>query len=285
VAGYALEPIGKAICDAAGYTFGTAVGSGAFKETFSATDGDGRSLAIKVLRPGCSNERSDREIEAMKRCSHPNVAALVELSTIEVDGSRYTFLIEDFMAGGTLDDRIKNGPIDRLQVLGIGECLIHAIEHIAARDLVHRDIKPANIMFANDHSDAVVGDFGIVRDLTKESLTQSYLALGPCTPYFAAPEQLNNDKALIDWRTDQFAVATTLCVAHFGFHPYRAEEDQDDQAVHRVVARSGPSEKFVATAHAQGLPVLATMLAPWPVQRYRTPSLLRSAWTAQRGGE
>jgi serine/threonine protein kinase len=140
-------------------------------------------------------------------------------------------------------------------------------------------------MFENEDSPAIIGDFGIVRDLTKSSLTHTYIASGPCTPYFAAPEQLNNDKALIDWRTDQFALGTTLTVAHFGFHPYRAKAESDDQAVLRVSSRSGPSAEFVEATNAEGLPVLATMLSPWPVQRYRTPSLLLSAWRAQKGGQ
>jgi serine/threonine protein kinase len=147
--------------------------------------------------------------------------------------------------------------------------------------LVHRDIKPANIMFESEDSPAILGDFGIVRDLTKSSLTHTYVASGPCTPYFAAPEQLNNDKALIDWRTDQFGLGTTLTVSHFGFHPYRAVGDEDGQSVVRVSSRSGPSAEFVDAASAEGLPVLAAMLSPWPVQRYRTPSLLLSAWRAQ----
>jgi serine/threonine protein kinase len=281
LAEYRLEAVAKAICDANGYTLGLGIGSGSFKETFSATHPDGRALAIKVLKPGCPAERSIREIEAMKRCSHPNVAALLELSTIDEGGVQYTFPMEAFMAGGTLDDRLKNGRIDREQLLEIGAVLIQAVEHIASRGLVHRDIKPANIMFENEDSPAILGDFGIVRDLTKSSLTHTYVPSGPCTPYFAAPEQLNNDKALIDWRTDQFALGTTLTVSHFGFHPYRTVGDEDGQSVVRVSSRSGPSAEFVDAATAGGLPVLAAMLSPWPVQRYRTPSLLLSAWRAQ----
>ena len=168
----------------------------------------------------------------MKQYCHPNVAALLELSTIDEGGIQYTFLMEAFRSGGTLDDRLKNSRINhREQLLGIGDVLIQAVEHIAFRGLVHRDIKPANIMFENQDSPAILGDFGIVRDLTGRTLTYTYLASGPCTPYFAAPEQLNNEKALIDWRTDQFALGTTLTVPHFGFHPYRAVGDEDGQSI------------------------------------------------------
>lgn len=279
---YALEAIGRAVCQSAGYEFGAPAGRGSFKETFSAKDKSGRAVAVKVLRPGCATERNCREIEAMKRCSHPNVAALLELSTIEVDGAKYDYLIEPFMAGGTLDDRIKKALLNRDEVLALGSALIDAVNHIANQNLVHRDIKPANIMFADNHGPPVVGDFGIVRDLGKESLTPSFAVSGPCTPYFAAPEQLNNEKFIIDWRADQFAIATTLSFAHFGFHPYRAHGESDDQSVRRVIAKSGPSGDFVRLTTDAGLPALAIMLAAWPASRYRTPEALAVAWTNQR---
>lgn len=281
MSGYVFEEVAKAVCRFGGFEFGTGVGRGAFKETFSAVDGAGRAIAVKILKPGCSNERSTREIEAMKRCSHPNVASLIELSSIEFAGTQYTFIIEPFMAGGTLEDRLRTGPFGREQVLRVGGELICAIEHIAAHDLVHRDIKPANIMFLYENSPAVIGDFGIVRDLTKTSLTETFLASGPCTPFFAAPEQLNNEKALIDWRTDQFALATTLTIGHFGAHPYADVGDRGDEAVFRVCSRSGPSKTFVREAQLAGLPILPKMLEPWPVRRFRTPQLLFEAWIAQ----
>jgi serine/threonine protein kinase len=281
---YALEGIAKAICDLVGYEYGSGIGQGAFKETFSATQKDGARVAVKVLKPGCSAERSDREVDAMKRCSHPNVAALLELSSIEIEGVQYPFIIEAFMSGGTLDDRLRAGLISRSELCSIGDALIGALDHIAARDLVHRDFKPANIMFAAAQGNAVIGDFGIVRDLTKDSLTQTYLSSGPGTPFFAAAEQLNNEKALIDWRTDQFALGVTLAVSHFGFHPYKWPGENDSQAVRRVASRSCPSPLFIDAATQDDLPVLIKMVAPWPVERFRTPPILLEAWRAQRGG-
>lgn len=281
---YALEAVAKAICAASGFSFGGVIGQGAFKETFVATKPDGTKLAIKVLKPGCSTERSAREVDAMKRCAHPNVIALLELSEIDHEGTRYGYLIESFMEGGTLEDRIRGGLLDRNQLLGLGESLIRAVGHIADLDLVHRDFKPANILYPAVGEEAVVADFGIVRDLKKESLTKSYLSPGPGTPFFAAPEQLNNEKALIDWRTDQFAIGVTLAVVHFGVHPYRRDGEDDGQAIGRVAARSGPSPAFIEAADKSKLPVLLKMVAPWPAERVRTPSALLDAWHKQKAG-
>jgi len=282
---YALEHIAVAICEALGYKFGSGIGAGSFKETFSATRADGVRIALKVLKPGCSTERSDREVEAMKRCAHPNVASLLELSEIEIAGTRHSFIVEKFMAGGTLEDRLRTQLISRSELLKIGDSLIGAVGHIAAQDLVHRDFKPANIMFADTEGEAVIGDFGVVRDLKRESLTMTYFPSGPGTPYFAAPEQLTNDKALIDWRTDQFALGTTLAIAHFGVHPYRWDGEDENQAIARVAGRSGPSPTFVQMATHAELPALIKILAPWPVERFRTPAMLLEAWRAQRDGD
>lgn len=278
---YELESVARAICDASGYTFGGGIGQGTFKETYLATKPDGTKLALKVLRPGCSPSRGDREVEAMKRCDHPNIIALLELAEFEHTGTRYVYLVEIFMGAGTLDDRLKNGLLSLREVLTLGDELIRAVEHIAGNDLVHRDFKPANIMYPAVQAEAVVGDFGIVRDLKKESITKSYLLAGPGTPFFAAPEQLNNEKVLIDWRTDQFAIGVTLAISHFGFHPYREEGEDDNQAILHVAGRSGPSAKFDRVVAAAQLPVLAKMLAPWPAGRVRTAAALLADWRGQ----
>jgi len=278
---YTLDPVARAICAALGHQFGGGISQGAFKETFLATKTDGSKLALKVLRQGCSTERSEREVDAMKRCAHPNIIALLELADFDHAGTKYTYLLESFMEGGTLDDRIKSGLLNRQDVLALGDELIRALAHIAEKELVHRDFKPANILYAAAGGEAMVGDFGIVRDLRKESLTKSYLLPGPGTPFFAAPEQLNNEKALIDWRTDQFAVGITLAVAHFGVHPYREPGEDDNQAIGRVASRNGPSASFIQASSAAKLPVIQKMIARWPAERFRLPNSLLEEWRKQ----
>jgi serine/threonine protein kinase len=278
---YVLESVAQAICAASGFKYGGGFNHGSFKETFLATKKEGDKLALKVLRPGCPTERSEREVDAMKRCAHPNIVALIELAEFEHAGTKYTYLLEKFMEGGTLDDRLRSGLLDRTNVLALGNELIRALVHIAAKDLVHRDFKPANILYAAPDGEALVCDFGIVRDLSKESLTKTFLLAGPGTPFFAAPEQLNNDKYLIDWRTDQFAVGVTLAFAHFGYHPYQANGESPEQAVLNVNSHNGPSERFVKAARASKMPALEKMVAPWPVTRFRQPDDLLEQWRKQ----
>jgi serine/threonine protein kinase len=278
-----LEAVARALCADAGYTFGGGIAQGAFKETFLATKADGTKLALKILKPGFSPERTDREMDAMKRCSHANIAALIELAVFVNGGSQHIYLVEAFLDGGTLEDRLKKGLLDRDSLIAIGDPLIEAIGHIANHDLVHRDLKPPNIMFMASSASPIIVDFGIVRDLRKDSITLSFVAMGPGTPFFAAPEQLNNDKALIDWRTDQFALGITLALCHFGVHPYAEQGETPVQTINRVAARKGPSVAFQEAIAAANIPVIARMVSPWPADRVRTPELLLEKWRAQRG--
>ena len=277
-----LESVARAICADCGHKFHDGIAEGSFKETFLIEDAKGNRLALKVLKPGASPERSDREVDAMRRCSHPNIGALMVLDGFEHAGVKHTYLIEEFMDGGTLDDRLSAGRLDREETLALGELLISAVAHIAGQRLVHRDLKPANIMFRKKGGEPVVVDFGIVRDLDKTSLTKTYLAMGPGTPFFAPPEQLNNEKNLIDWRADQFALGVALSLAHFGSHPYEEPGDDPGRIIGRVAARNGPTAKFSADVAVSHLPVLEQMVASWPVNRIRLPQMLLESWKAQK---
>lgn len=278
-----LESVARAICTNCGHKFHDGIAEGSFKETFLIEDAKGNRLALKVLKPGSCPERSGREVDAMRRCSHPNIGALMALDEFDHVGQRHTYLIEEFMDGGTLEDRLKTGPLGRDETLALGELLISAVAHIADQGLVHRDLKPANIMFRKNGGEPVVVDFGIVRDLKKTSLTVTYLAMGPGTPFFAPPEQLNNEKNLIDWRADQFALGVVLSLAHFGSHPYEEPGDDPGRIVGRVAARKGPTSRFSADVVSSSLPVLEKMVASWPVNRVRLPKTLLEMWKAQKG--
>ena len=137
-------------------------------------------------------------------------------------------------------------------------------------------------MFREDRSTPVITDFGVVRDLTDSSMTPTWAPRGPGTPYFASPEQLNNEKDLTDWRSDQFALGVVLAYVTLQQHPYMLPGIPDQDVVDRVSSRIGPAEHFVACANEAGLSVLSKMVAPWPVDRYRTPSHLATAWRGQR---
>jgi serine/threonine protein kinase len=267
-----------AYCAQNNLKFGQKVGEGAFKETFEIAEPDGAPAALKLSKAGASSQRSQREIEAMKKCEHPNIARLLRVEKFLYRREEYIVTIEEFLPGGTLT---RLGRVDVQTCYEIGKQLIDAIGHIASLDLVHRDLKPDNIMFRSDKKTPVVVDFGVVRDLLDTSLTPSWAARGPGTPFFAAPEQLNNEKHQIDWRADQFSLGVVLSVHVFGIHPFQVKGLHGHQVVDRVAARQPVDEHFPSTIKRVGLIALERMVRPWAVERFRTPAMLRQAWIDQ----
>lgn len=272
----AAEAEAKSICVSKGWVFARHAGEGQFKHSFLVQGPQGQDMALKVYKAtGSVSERQRREIDAMARCNHRSIARLV---TVEQHGA-VVFSVEEFLAGGTLADRLTAGTLSKADAINLGAPLIAAVGHLHALGLVHRDIKPENIMFRSDGHPVLV-DLGLVRDLAQPSVTQTWAPMGPGTPYYAAPEQLTNQKQMIDWRTDQFALGVVLSIAALGIHPYAVSPDQSE-TVARVMARQGPSPAFQASAGQGGLPTLARMVQAWPVHRFRLPTSLHDAWCHQ----
>jgi serine/threonine protein kinase len=278
-----LEQIARAVCAARNLTLGREVGAGAFKHTFEVRAAGGTARALKLYRQAGTDARTQREVDAIRRCSHGCVATFELIETWKDGADDYVYSLEEFLAGGTLAERLAKGPLAAADVRTLASDLVDAVGHIASLGLVHRDLKPDNIMFRTVGGPPVIVDFGLVRDLSQSSLTKTWLPHGPGTPYYAAAEQLNNEKAMIDWRTDQFALGVVLTMCGLGRHPYELSGLNPFEVVERVARREAPSPDFVQWATGSGLTSLVRMVSPWPVMRYRTPSLLATAWQSSGG--
>lgn len=261
------------ICAHLEYEKPSYLGAGQFKEAYKTADGAGATVALKVFDPDkCNLCRAEREISAMQQCESPVIGRLYIWGTHEPAGARpHLYIVEEFFGGGTLTERVASLRDNVTAVCTHGMRLMQAVAHLRDQNLVHRDIKPDNIMFRDDDDGVALVDFGLVRDLSGTSLTHSYLSQGPGTPYFASPEQLNNDKSLIDWRSDQFAVGVVLSICLTGMHPYGDPDVSDIDVVNRVASRARHALAFVEAVEQLGLIPLLTMTSPWPVERFSSP--------------
>jgi len=258
------------LCQKRGYEFHGDLGKGAFKSAYLAKNAQ-TSFALKLAAIAGRPERLVRETAALQECSHPAIASLFEAFPFSFGGLQLWVVCEEYLAGGTLENRLKGGLPPAAAVRGIAVTLAEVLEHLNEKKLVHRDIKPANIMFRADGA-PVLTDFGIVRMLDQPTLTKAFLNMGPGTPAYASPEQLTNDKALIDWRTDQFGLAIVLAECLIGYHPFLAQGGTIHDAIVSVAAK-----QEMPTANAQllqtlGFGCLVKALKPWPIARYRRPS-------------
>jgi serine/threonine protein kinase len=106
--------------------------------------------------------------------------------TIDTDGTRY--LVLEYVAGGTLSERITtNGALSLTDMLRLTADIARGLQEAHKHGIVHRDIKPANIFLA-ENGHAKVGDFGIAQMDHLSGRTHGVVG-HPGTPLYMSPEQ------------------------------------------------------------------------------------------------
>jgi serine/threonine-protein kinase len=81
-------------------------------------------------------------------------------------------------------------------------------------------VKPPNILI-KDTLEPTIIDLGIAKNMSDDATAITVPGMcSPCTPAFAAPEQLMNNKADITYKTDQFSVGVIAFLCLSGQFPY-----------------------------------------------------------------
>jgi serine/threonine protein kinase len=274
-----LTVVAEAVAKELGLSAPAFCGKGAFKETYRVQGKDRKAVALKLVdRAKIDFARTEREINSLKRCNSPRIAKVLSTHIFKATDRRvFDIVLEEFFDGGSLEDCLRLSPMSKAEVVEMCVGLLLAVSDLHPLQLVHRDIKPANVMFRKDSSDPVLVDFGLVRDLSQTSLTATWLPSGPGTPFYASPEQLNNEKAMIDWRSDQFSIGVVAGHLLTKQHPYQTDPVNPGSAVHAALERRGPTNEFQQAMNDMGLAAIARMVNPWPVQRFSEPALALAA--------
>ncbi len=180
-----------------------------------------RYVAVKVLHPHCATSaaarrRFAREAQAAAAVVHQHVVA------IHAVGANHhpPYLVMSFVPGESLQQRLnRQGPLDVVDVLRIGQQVAEGLAAAHAQGLVHRDIKPGNILLERNVDRVLLTDFGLARAADDASLTQSGVIAG--TPQYMSPEQARGDN--VDYRTDLFSLGSVMYTLLAGHSPFRAE--------------------------------------------------------------
>ncbi|MFN7768611.1 MAG: protein kinase domain-containing protein [Planctomycetaceae bacterium] len=202
------------------------LGRGGFGVVYLAEDPDlDRLVAIKVPTPRARRMlREDwmKEARIVTRLKHPRIVPVHHVgSTPEFPA----FIVSEYMAGGSLADRLKDSPLPLSQaldlVIDVAETLdyVHRFEYREHRTLVHRDIKPANLLL-DEQGKVYVADFGLA--VVETELEQADPTAG--TPQYSSPEQVSGEGHKIDGRTDIFALGVVLYELLTGRRPFKAND-------------------------------------------------------------
>jgi hypothetical protein len=163
-----------------------------------------RDVVLKTLpavRDGAV-ARLREEARAMAALNHASLATIYGLELWR----RTTVLVVEYLAGGTLADRLARGVLAPDEIIALGISLIDALAYMHQRGVLHRDLKPGNIGFTADGTPKLL-DFGLSADSGVPAGTAAYLP----------PEALAG--APPDAAVDLWGLATVLLEAGGGSDP------------------------------------------------------------------
>ncbi|TWT65509.1 Serine/threonine-protein kinase PknB [Crateriforma conspicua] len=185
-----------------------------------------REVAVKMILRGRLASDADlqrflAEASATARLDHPGIVPVYEVG--DIDGR--PFFSMKFVAGKTLAQRIKSGPMPQREAARIVADVARAVAYAHRQGVLHRDVKPSNILLGND-GNARITDFGLAKQTgAKVDLTRSGMLLG--TPAYMSPEQAGGRTSSVGPTSDIYSLGCVLYYALTGRAPFVADSPMD----------------------------------------------------------
>ncbi len=193
----------------------------------------------------------------------------------------------------TVEEHIDHIPINDYMVqLRTEKCLIDYLLHVFEalnllweKKIVHRDLKPDNILVKSDLSPVII-DLGIAKSMRDGTqVITSPFSSSPCTPQFASPEQLFNNKTEVTYKSDQFSIGILSYFFLTGEFPFGIFDDMGIDDYMKALSNNNIrdikilnlniSEKMQLFVHR--------LLNIQPYKRFRNYKEIKSTLTAMRG--
>ena len=233
-----------------------------------------RQVAVKVISPKLLTRpdavtRFRREVEAVSKLSHPNIATAFDAEQV----GDALVLVTELIDGHDLAQVVtQRGALPVIEACEYARQTASGLQHAHDRGIVHRDIKPSNLMLTPNGVVRIL-DFGLAAlggrsdaaaDLTPMlgstqtggSITDYGERCG--TPDYMAPEQ-RRDAHTVDARADVYSLGRTLRFLLTG------------EAGGDLTARRDVPTALVA--------VVTRMTEPDPADRYATAAQVVEALT------
>ena len=259
------------------YTIFEEIGRGGMSTVHRATQASiGREVAVKVLLGSLVSQdptfldRFRREVQVTAHLQHPHILPVYDFG--EANGHPY--IVMSYVKGGTLSDRIRQGPMSLSEILPVLSQIADALDFSHSKGVIHRDFKPSNVL-VDEEGNAYLTDFGLakVSDAALE-LTGSALV---GTPDYMAPDLASSDG--LSPAVDIYALGVTLFQMLTGHVPFRASTPMGTLMAH--LSQPIPDVR----AERADLPdavqqIIATAMAKKAEDRYATAGTLAEALRA-----
>ena len=191
------------------------------------------------------------EAWAMSTVTHPAVA---QIHGVESWRGR-PFLVVEFLAGGTLEDRLREGPLAPSQAVSVVARLADALAALHEKGFLHGDVKPSNIGFTSEGSPKLL-DFGLAHAVDDATI------VGGTLPYLSPEVLAGRPAAEAD---DVWSLCVVLYEMVSGRHPFASG------ALEQVRSRIGRQRLSAGVPAASAAPTSATAVAAFAASILTAP--------------
>jgi serine/threonine protein kinase len=260
------------------YEIDRLLGEGSFGRVYAARDTKlGRKVALKLLHDEYLmhpeiRQRFLQEAHAAACIEHPGIVTM-----FDVGDAAAPYLAMELLAGQSLLERIKHGPMSPTETRAIGRQVASALGAAHRQGVLHRDLKPENIFIVRDPA-AVGGervkvlDFGLAKP-THGASVKTRVATVFGTPIYMAPEQFTQTPNT-DPRSDIYALGCVLYHLATGRPPYRG-------SLREVVTQHREAPVPLVPDPALDA-IVRRMLAKDPARRFQTMADVEYALVEER---
>ncbi len=252
-----------------GYQIQGVLGRGGMGVVYEAEDvALSRTVALKMIDPALARDeaflrRFRAEARALARIDSRHIVGIYALRQAE----RGLLIVMEYVDGGTLGDRLAEGPMDEPEALALFKQMLRAFDDAHSAGVIHRDIKPGNIMLTR-RGTVKVTDFGLAR--LQQRGTQATVTQGVAgTLNYMSPEQVKG-RSDLDHRSDLYALGMVLYEMLAGRLPF--DKKQSDFAKMRTIVEEDlpAPDAFRADLPKDLVQIVMKALEKDPAQRYQS---------------
>ena len=227
-----------------GFSLIEELGSGGQGVVYKAVQsGTERLVALKVLREGAFASKLDKrrfqnEVELVAKLNHPHI---VSVYACGLDLDRQYFAME-FIEGQPLDVYLSTHTLETDEALGLFLQICDAISYAHQCGVIHRDLKPSNVLIDTSGKARIV-DFGLAKPVASSDVDVRFAItrVGDFagTWYYASPEQIKGDSALVDVRSEVFTLGIILYELLTDAYPFETH-DSSRESIARCILDATP---------------------------------------------
>lgn len=253
-----------------GYRIQSVLGRGGMGVVYKAEDvALSRPVAIKRVNPSQANRdmflhRFRAEARALARIDSPHIVSVYALRETDLG----LLIVMEYVDGGTLDDRLNDGPLAIEEALPLFKQMLQAFGDAHKAGVIHRDIKPQNIMLTED-SMVKVTDFGIAK-MRKQDTGKTVTQGGQGgTLKYMSPEQISDIEA-VDDTSDIYALGMVVYQMLVGTLPFDDTETDFDIMRKVVEGNLPPPTDYRADLPDLLVELITTATAKQQADRYQS---------------